>query len=122
MGGEGDAEWLSAWNSRAGQSAVNNGQKQAGFYVNVDHDTGAVSTPAESITEDTAIQQVQMVESIVRPRAALFVGDLTSLMTPPPWMQQFWVEAEALKASGASRHAIEVLWKKYVGEAVQDPQ
>ncbi|WP_406630016.1 AbiV family abortive infection protein [Amycolatopsis sp. WGS_07] len=117
VGGPGDAEWLNAWNSRSQRAADSDKLKQKGFYVDVDRGTGAVLTPTQSIDEDSAIQQVETVESVVRRHAALFSGGLTSLATPPPEFERFWEEAKALKAAGEpSRADAAALWEKYFGD------
>ncbi|MEU4254360.1 AbiV family abortive infection protein [Amycolatopsis sp. NPDC026612] len=116
VGGPGDAEWLIAWNSRSGRAADSDKLKQMGFYVDVDRGTGAVLTPARSIEEDIAIQQVELVESVVRRQAALFSDDLTFLVTPTPQLEGFWAEAKALKGAGdPSRGDAMALWEKYFG-------
>ncbi|MER5387633.1 AbiV family abortive infection protein [Saccharopolyspora sp. NPDC002686] len=116
-GGPGDAEWLIAWNSRSGRAADSDKLKQMGFYVDVDRGTGAVLTPAQSIDEDIAIQQVELVESVVRQQATLFSDGLTFLATPPPQLEGFWAEAKALQAAGApSRADAMALWEKYFGD------
>jgi hypothetical protein len=77
----------------------------------------AVLTPAQSIVEDIAIQQVELVESVVRRQAALFSDGLRFLTTPPPQLEGFWAEAKALKAAGdPSRADAMALWEKYFGD------
>lgn len=99
VGSTGDQEWLQAWNARDEQAGQRNRDKQAGLYVDFDHQSGSVLVPDQRFTEDSATQMVEMVSSVVLPWMRRANGDLTSWVTPSPKILEFMAEVRQQNAA-----------------------
>ncbi|MBF6238710.1 AbiV family abortive infection protein [Nocardia otitidiscaviarum] len=124
VGSVGDADWLREWNSAPGKAREHDRDKQAGFYVDFDTESGSIRVPADRCTEEMATELIEKVSSVVaywampagqahltgilfpNPRSAAFLAELRTLMSPRP--------PAPLSAEGLGE-MVSALFKKHFG-------